>query len=72
MQIIHSRTERAIMALLAMALCLTITLVAVSAAKSAAHAESRVIERRLHYGVGLGIVRLAHNRAALAHVEAAR
>ena len=72
MQTIHPRTERAIIALLAMALCVTISLVAVSAAKSAAHAESRAIERSLHYGVGVGIVGFAHNRAALAYVEAAR
>jgi hypothetical protein len=72
MQTIHPRTERAIIALLAMALCVTISLVAVSAAKSAAHAESRAIARSLHYGVGVGIVRFGRNRAALAYVEAVR
>ena len=48
MQIIHSRTDRAVIVLLAMALCLTISLVAVSAAKSAAHAESRTTQRSFH------------------------
>jgi hypothetical protein len=72
MQIIHPGTDRAVTALLATALCLTISLVAVSAAKSAAHAETRVMESSVHYGVGAGIVGFAHNRAALAHVEAAR
>ncbi|WP_336491801.1 hypothetical protein [Methylobacterium nigriterrae] len=72
MQFVHPGTDRAVIALLATALCLTISLVAVSAAKSAAHAESRAIERSLQRGVGVGIVRFAHNRAALAYAEAAR
>ena len=72
MRTIYPRTDRAVTALLAMALRATISLVAVSAAKSAAHAESRAIERSLHYGVGVGIVGFGHNRAALAYVEAVR
>ncbi|WP_336490821.1 hypothetical protein [Methylobacterium nigriterrae] len=47
MQDVHPHTNRRIAALLAMALCLTITLVAVSAAKSIAHVESRASASRL-------------------------
>ncbi|WP_336491779.1 hypothetical protein [Methylobacterium nigriterrae] len=70
MQFVHPGTDRAVIALLATALCLTISLVVVSAAKSAAHAESRAIERSLQCSGDVGIAWFAHNRAALAHGEA--